>query len=243
MYEEKKENKFNVKGLIIKLVIIFLILFIVLWFFPIGKKDKNDYSNSFKDNVSKLKDVGSSYFGNDNLPKKSGDSIKVSLDELIKGKKIDELSVNNKVCDGSMSYIKIIKKSKGYELETTLVCGDEANTSYTYLGCLDDCEDGSTTTTTTTTKRLATTKKITTTKVSTTVTTTTSSVKYAVIFNKNMGSDVHTIYVKKGDNAVKPIEPVRYGYNFVGWYLNDIEYDFDSPVNSNIVLIAKWELK
>lgn len=242
MYEENNKKSFNWKGLIIRLGIIFIVLFIVLWIFPIGKKDNNIYSDTFKDNISKLKEVGSKYFDNDNLPKKTGDSIKVNLDELIKSEKIDELSVNGKTCDGTMSYIKIVKKSKGYELETTLVCDDEANTSYTYLGCIDDCEESSTTTTTTTTttKKVTTSKK-TTTKVSTT--TTTSSFKYAIIFNKNMGSDVHTIYVKKGDKANKPIEPVRSGYEFVGWYLNDTLYDFNTPVNSNLVLIAKWKRK
>lgn len=241
MYEEKKEKNFNWKGLIIKLVIIFAILFIILWIFPLGKKDKNVYSDGFKDNVAKLKDVGSNYFDKDNLPKEVGDSIKVSLDELVKGNRINELKVNGNSCDGSMSYIKIVKKNKGYELETTLVCGDEANTSYTYLGCIDDCEESTSSTTTSTTKKVTTTKRVTT-SVKTT-TTTTTSVKYAVIFNKNMGSDVHTIYVKKGEKAIKPIEPVRNGYRFVGWYLNDELYNFDSPVNSNIVLIAKWERK
>lgn len=244
MYEENKnKKKINVKGMVFKVLIIFAVLFVVLWIFPIGGKNDNEiYSDEFKNNVSKLKEVGSKYFDNDNLPKKTGDSIKVNLDELVKSNKIEELSVNDNDCDNNLSYIKIIKKNMGYELETTLVCGEEANTSYTYLGCLDDCEVDSSTTTTTTnvkTTKKSSTKKTTTTTISTT--STTSYVKYAVIFNKNMGSDVHTIYVKKGDKAIRPMDPVRYGYKFIGWYLNDELYNFDSIVDDNIVLIAMWE--
>lgn len=240
MYEESKKKKFNWKGLIIKLIIIFALLFIILWLFPIGKNKKDNYSEAFKNNVQTLKDVGSKFFTtSDNLPKKEGDSVKVSLSELIKDKKIDELKVKNKSCDKEMSYIKAIKKKKGYELETTLVCQDESNTSYTYLGCLDNCEEEKpTTTTTTTTIKVKTTKRLTTTS---TTTTTTTRTKYAVIFNKNMGSDVHTIYIEKGKKANKPIDPVRYGYTFKGWYLNDSLYNFEQEVNSNLVLIAKWE--
>lgn len=30
------------------------------------------------------------------------------------------------------------------------------------------------------------------------------------------------------------------GYVFAGWYLHGELYEFNTPVNSNIVLIAKW---
>lgn len=242
MYESKKE-KFNWKGLIVKILIILAILILFLMIFPIGGKKKDNYSDSFKDNLTKLKDVGGSYFDKDNLPSEVGDSIKVSLKDLINNKKIDTLKVGKTTCNEDDSYIKIVKKSKGYELETTLICGDEKNTSYSYLGCIDNCEESTTTTTTTTTtkKKTTTTKKVTTTIKPTT--TTTTQAKYAVIFNRNMGSDVTTIYVNKGGIVGKPAAPVREGYVFAGWYLHGELYEFNTPVNSNIVLIAKWVRK
>ena len=38
-----------------------------------------------------------------------------------------------------------------------------------------------------------------------------------------------------------PNGPIRDNYIFTGWYLNDEEYDFDTPVNEDITLVAKWE--
>ena len=243
MYESKKD-KFNWKGLIIKILIIIAVLVLFLMIFPLGSKKKDSYSDSFKNNLTKLKEVGSNYFEKNKLPREVGDSIKVSLKDLISDNKIDTLNVGKTSCDEDNSYIKVVKKSKGYELETTLICGDEKNTSYSYLGCIDNCGEETTTTTTTTTVKTTTTKFTTTTKktVSTT-TTTTTQLKYAVIFNRNMGSDVTTIYVNKNGIVAKPSDPVREGYVFAGWYLNGYLYEFNTPVNSNIVLIAKWVRK
>ena len=244
MYESKKV-KFNWKGLIVKILIILAILILFLMIFPLGGKKKDNYSNGFKDNLTKLKDVGGSYFDKDNLPSEVGDSIKVSLKDLINNKKIGTLKVGKTTCNEDDSYIKIVKKSKGYELETTLICGDEKNTSYSYLGCIDNCEDSttSTTTTTTTTKKTTTTAKKVTTTVKPTTTTTTTQAKFAVIFNRNMGSDVSTVYVSKYSIVGKPVDPVREGYVFAGWYLDGELYEFNTPVKSNIVLIAKWVRK
>ena len=243
MYESKKE-KFDWKGLVVKILIILAVLILFLMIFPLGSKKKDNYSNGFKDNLTKLKDVGGSYFDKDNLPSEVGDSIKVSLKDLINNKKIDTLKVGKTTCNEDDSYIKIVKKSKGYELETTLICGDEKNTSYSYLGCIDNCGEETTTTTTTTTstkKKTTTSKVVTTSKIITT--TTTTQAKYAVIFNRNMGSDVTTIYVNKGGIVGKPVDPVREGYVFAGWYLHGELYEFNTPVKSNIVLIAKWVRK
>ena len=237
MYEETKV-RFNWKSLIIKLLIIAIILVLIIILFPLIV-NKKDSSEIFKENATTLKEVGTKYFAKDNLPKEVGDSIKVSLKDLIKEDKINTLKVGKTTCDEENSYVKVVKKSKGYELESTLICGEERNTSYTYLGCIDSC-DNTTTTTTTTTKKITTTRNSTTKKITTT-TTTTKHVKYAVIFNRNMGSDVTTVYVNKGGYVSRPADPVREGYKFAGWYYNNTLYDFNNSVNKNIVLIAKWE--
>ena len=151
------------------------------------------------------------------------------------------LHIHTNFSDGKADFESVLKnaKSKGYELESALICGEERNTSYTYLGCMDSC-DNTTTTTTTTIKKITTTRN-TTTKTTKTTTTTTKPVKYAVIFNRNMGSDVTTVYVNKGGYVTRPADPVREGYKFAGWYYNNTLYDFNNSVNKNIVLIAKWE--
>ncbi len=64
---------------------------------------------------------------------------------------------------------------------------------------------------------------------------------YTVTFNTKLGPGVKTQEVKKGDKVIKPDDPKFEGYIFIGWYLNDEEYNFDTPVNSSITLDAMWE--
>ena len=64
---------------------------------------------------------------------------------------------------------------------------------------------------------------------------------YTVTFNTKLGAGVKTQEVKKGDKVIKPDNPEFEGFTFIGWYLNDEEYNFDTPVNSSITLDAMWE--
>lgn len=44
------------------------------------------------------------------------------------------------------------------------------------------------------------------------------------------------------NNVVSPLDdPVRDGYRFLGWYLDDELFDFDTPITEDITLVAKWE--
>ncbi len=64
---------------------------------------------------------------------------------------------------------------------------------------------------------------------------------FTVEFDSNGGSDVPAQTVIKGDCAVRPEDPVRGGYIFRGWKLNDGYYDFSSPVTGDICLVADWK--
>ena len=61
-----------------------------------------------------------------------------------------------------------------------------------------------------------------------------------VTFDSNGGTLVKEIEVKSGSIFVRPNDPTRSLYHFVGWYLNDQPYDFTKPVTSNITLVARW---
>ena len=300
MYEERKK-KINWKGFLIKLLLVFVIVFLIIKLIPFNnnKKDANGHSKIFNNSFTTLKEVGNSYFTKDNLPSED-EETKITLKELIKDKKISKLKgADKKSCNEDKSYIKSYKKNIGYELEVYLECGEESDSSYIYLGCFDDCnvtnkndsenntkkttttsketttiKNSKTTTTTTakssktttknnakTTTQTTTTTKTTTTKspVTTTkkvtnnnytyktttkvpTTTTTRVKKYAVIFNENGGSKVATQSVLAGTKATMPANPSKTGFEFLGWYLNDVLYDFNTPVNNNIILIAKWKI-
>ncbi len=69
-----------------------------------------------------------------------------------------------------------------------------------------------------------------------------TDVYHSVVFDSNGGSFVRTQTIKHGDQAIDEIT-YRDGYNFLGWYLNGVKYDFDTPVTAKITLVAKWKKK
>lgn len=62
-----------------------------------------------------------------------------------------------------------------------------------------------------------------------------------VSFDSDGGTDVSPIEVMLGRTLTKPIDPIKYGYEFVGWYLDDKIFDFKQEINANITLKAKWK--
>ena len=62
-----------------------------------------------------------------------------------------------------------------------------------------------------------------------------------VTFDSKGGTFVETQKVPFNGYAEKPDDPTKEGFTFAGWYLDDSEYDFDTPVTGDITLIAKWE--
>ena len=61
--------------------------------------------------------------------------------------------------------------------------------------------------------------------------------KYTVSFSDGIESQS----VEHGKTVIKPADPVKEGYTFVGWYNGDEEYDFNTPVTANLTLTAKFE--
>lgn len=69
----------------------------------------------------------------------------------------------------------------------------------------------------------------------------TPSSYYTVRFNVNGGSTiVPTQQVEPGGRATKPQDPVRDGYTFKGWKFSGNTWNFNTPITSNMVLIADW---
>src|SRR5690554_6269397 len=63
-----------------------------------------------------------------------------------------------------------------------------------------------------------------------------------VTFDYNYeGSPSNKIVMVETGSTIDDYEPERLGYDFLGWYLNDEEYDFNSKVESNFTLKAKWK--
>ena len=63
---------------------------------------------------------------------------------------------------------------------------------------------------------------------------------YQVTFD--FGSDKKTMSVKEGEKVLIPKEkPTKEKYKFLGWYVGDTLYDFDTPIDKDLVITAKFE--
>lgn len=65
---------------------------------------------------------------------------------------------------------------------------------------------------------------------------------YSIDFNSDGGSGVARQLVVSGGTATQPVEPTRTGYTFDAWQNESTNWNFNSQVNSNLTLTAKWTL-
>ena len=63
--------------------------------------------------------------------------------------------------------------------------------------------------------------------------------EYNVKFKNVEGLNDYKII--NGAYIQKPEEPVRAGYQFIGWYYEGKEFDFNTPVTKDIELEARWK--
>ena len=65
--------------------------------------------------------------------------------------------------------------------------------------------------------------------------------KYNITFESNGGSSVEAFAIEENNTIIKPEDPIKENYEFIGWYYNDELYDFSKPVTTDLKLEAKWE--
>ena len=64
---------------------------------------------------------------------------------------------------------------------------------------------------------------------------------YTVTFVYNDGvTDACEVDVEEGTTVTQPEDPVREGYEFLGWYLNDAGFDFTVVITGDVALVAQW---
>lgn len=70
--------------------------------------------------------------------------------------------------------------------------------------------------------------------------------QYTVTFDSNGGTEVEPIDVLYGKKVIKPLDPIKEGYNFIGWFIDsefNEEFDFDGEIIGDLKLYASWEEK
>lgn len=64
---------------------------------------------------------------------------------------------------------------------------------------------------------------------------------YHVYFDSNGGSSVTMQDVLKGNKVIRPNDPVKSNYFFVGWELDGKLFDFNTIISNDVVLKALWK--
>lgn len=254
MYENEK-IKFDWKGFLLKLLFLIIVLILIIKLLPL-KRNENHVVKSevFVNNLEIMRNTTNTYFTIDNLPTETGKSSKISLKDLISVGGIKTLKDDDgNPCNEDISYIKVSKENNGHKFEFHLVCNNEEDTTYLIKKYEKKIETTKITSTTTTKKIInktdnynntenytnKTTQNITITRK--VVKSTTTSNKVVIIFNTNGGTNIDSQYIIKGTTPLKPINPTKSGYIFIGWSYNNNNYNFDTPVNENMILLAKWK--
>ena len=68
-----------------------------------------------------------------------------------------------------------------------------------------------------------------------------NAMEYEVVFDYGHEGQTEEKVLEKGSLVSEPEEPLREGYDFLGWHLDEVEYNFNAPVEGNLMLVAKWE--
>ena len=63
---------------------------------------------------------------------------------------------------------------------------------------------------------------------------------YTVTFNSDGGSTVDNQTINHGSLATGPIDPTKAGFIFAGWFNGTVQFNFSTPVTSNLTLTARW---
>ncbi len=65
--------------------------------------------------------------------------------------------------------------------------------------------------------------------------------RYTVLFLSNGGTQIPAQKIEKNEKVKRPEDPKREGYRFIGWYLEEDLYDFDSSIHQDLSLVAHWQ--
>lgn len=234
MYEEDKVS-INWFKISIRLVIVLLIvlLSIKLVSMLIANKTNVKEKDVMNKHLTMMDNVANDYFKDDKLPINVGESIEVSLEELIKLNLIKEIkNEKGEKCDNKKSYIRATRLDTKYQIKSNLICNNYNDYKNSFKEINPEQVIKVTTTVPTTTKNIVTTRKI----------VTTQTKNYTVSFNTNGGNQIDSQIVKE-NNIITNVVPIRNGYKFVGWYYHGTSFDLNTKINQDYVLTAKWVIE
>ena len=137
------KNSSFIRDLLVKLLLIVVFIFLLMYLFPMPNLTPF-YSSIFNNNIQTMKDAAEDYYTTERMPEKTGESTKMTLQDMIDDKLIIPfVDKDGKECNTTKSYVKVTKKDKEYELKVSLTCGKESNYIIEKIGCYNFCPTGS----------------------------------------------------------------------------------------------------
>jgi len=132
MYEENTKTKLEInwKSLLVKMAIVLVALFIILWLISLVNKDKNEIKPSnISTNLQIMVDGALDYFKDLHLPQTINGKKKITLGDMLDLHLISEFKdQNGEYCDNYSSYAEATKvNNTDYSIKVKLVCGEESD--------------------------------------------------------------------------------------------------------------------
>lgn len=134
MYEEKRKKSMNInwKGLIIKLAVLLVVVFLILWIISLFNK-KDNKSINMDTSLQLMKTSAVDYFKGSKLPSSINGKEKLTLEEMLSKKAIINFDENN-LCSKTDSYIEATKiNNTDYTIKAKLVCGTNSDAIITTI--------------------------------------------------------------------------------------------------------------
>ena len=149
MYEENKTGSI-IKDVLLQIILVVIFVFLLLWLFPTKGYVDNKleegldplYQELFNDHLQSMKEAAQSYYTKSRLPKNVGDTVSITLGEMLDKKLVSSfVDSNNKQCSLTGSYVEITKMDDEYMMKVNLNCSDKSDYIIVYLGCYNYCDD------------------------------------------------------------------------------------------------------
>lgn len=131
MYEDKSKKSIEIdwKSLLIKLGILLVVVFLIIWIISLFNKKEENVSN-FWVNLQAMRDAATEYFTGSRLPSEINDSKKITLKEMFDRNLLVEFQdEEGNSCDTANSYAEATKLTEtNYRIEVKLVCDHDSDT-------------------------------------------------------------------------------------------------------------------
>ena len=154
--DDEKRTGLPIKTFLLSLILIIIFILLLMWLLPMpnSKNNNNNGNNNveitgldaltnriFNANIQEMKNAAILYFTKDKLPSKTGETVTLTLQEMLDKKLLLPFTdKNGNACDTQKSYVSLTKKGDdSYEMKVNLKCDDQEDYILVNLGCYSYC--------------------------------------------------------------------------------------------------------